>query len=204
MPIKSSFFTNVTSALKVFLNDMRTINPRFTYLLYLGLAITTCCHAKVHRVNQVVPWPPSAILAPDGWIYVLSPNSIMPTFVRRPWQTHDVRVYLSRRRRLRTSPFLVVDVADSAVSATQTGWLPTCHGKFFQTISKCRDDLQPRNFPVTHVTVAACVESTASIHQVPMQWYLVAGVIFVKGCQFFWCRKQETTERLPYRNNTCI
>jgi len=27
--------TNVTSALEVFLNDMRYINPRFTYLLYL-------------------------------------------------------------------------------------------------------------------------------------------------------------------------
>ena len=29
------FSTNVTSALEVFLNDMRYINPRFTYLFYL-------------------------------------------------------------------------------------------------------------------------------------------------------------------------
>ena len=31
--ISSLVSTNVTSALKVFLNDMRYINPRFTYLL---------------------------------------------------------------------------------------------------------------------------------------------------------------------------
>jgi len=42
-------FTNVTSALEVFLNAMRYVNPRFTYLLLLTLQVS-----YVHNLPEKV------------------------------------------------------------------------------------------------------------------------------------------------------
>ena len=48
-------FTNVTSALEVFLNVMRYINPRFTYLLtYYCKFLGECSSRRISNIGQYI------------------------------------------------------------------------------------------------------------------------------------------------------